>query len=130
MKINELYQQKFEITDAVYQGFIRLFCDRNPLHTDLQFAQSKGFGAEVMHGNILCGFLSFFIGECLPVKNVIIHSQEIKFYLPVYLYDTLELNVEITGFFESVNVYEFKYFFENQENKKVAKGKFQIGILP
>ena len=82
-----------------------------------------------MHGNILNGFLSFFIGERLPTKDVIIHSQEIQFKNAVYLNDELQFNAEVIGIYESVNAIEFKYSFKNKTAKIVAKGKFQIGVL-
>lgn len=99
------------------------------MHTNEQFAISKGFKGMVMHGNILNGFLSYFIGERLPDKNVIIHSQEIQFKNPVYLNDELKFTAIISGIYESVNAIEFKYDFKNADSKTVAKGKIQIGLL-
>lgn len=119
----------FHVTDTVYNGFIAVFKDKNPLHTEDTFAQAKKFDSKVMHGNILNGFLSYFIGECLPIKNVIIQTQEIKFALPVYLNDQLDFHAKIEDVFESVNTYEIKFYFSNANNKKVAKGKIQIGII-
>jgi len=123
------FSHNFVVSDYVYRGFVCLFNDKNPLHTDKAFAQQKGFKAEVMHGNILNGFLSYFIGECLPIKNVIIHSQEIKYYNPVYLNDSLVFCAEVSDVFESVNAIEFKFYFENTDKVKVAKGKIQIGVI-
>ncbi len=125
----QTYTHTFKVTPEVYNGFIGISNDRNPLHTDNAFARSKGFKGEVMHGNILNSFVSYFIGECLPVKNVIIHAQSIKFSLPVYLNDELEFHAEIAGVFESVHTYEFKFYFKNADGKKVAKGEVQIGLL-
>ena len=99
------------------------------MHTDEEFAVNKGFEGRVMHGNILNGFLSNFIGECMPTKDVIIHSQEIQFKNAVYLNDLLQFKAEIIGFYESVNVIEFKFDFRNRDKKIVAKGKIQIGII-
>ena len=82
-----------------------------------------------MHGNILNAFLSYFIGECLPTKDVIIHSQDIQFKNPVYLDDKLNFTASVSGVFESVSAVEFKYFFRNSQSKVVAKGKIQIGII-
>ena len=129
MQSGDVFKQTFLITDDIYQGFILLFNDRNILHTDEAYAQQKGFKRKVMHGNILMGFLSYFVGECLPVKNVIIHAQEIRFVKPVYQNDSLRLEAEISNVFESVNTLEFKFFFQNQENVKVAKGTFQVGLI-
>jgi 3-hydroxybutyryl-CoA dehydratase len=129
MQQGDRYTHIFTVTDGVYEGFISTFSDRNPLHTDGAFAVSKGFKGRVMHGNILNGFLSYFVGECLPVKNVMILAQNIKFSLPVYLNEELELSADITGFFESVKTYELKFYFKNAAGKKVAKGEIQIGLL-
>lgn len=127
-KVGDTFNEEFHVSNEIYAGFIQLFKDKNPLHTDQETAIKKGFKGMVMHGNILNGFLSYFIGECLPTKNVIIHSQEIQFKNAVYKNDFLQFKAEIIGFYESVNAAEFKFEFRNSENKIVAKGKIQIGI--
>jgi 3-hydroxybutyryl-CoA dehydratase len=128
-KAGDTFEQAFTVTGQIYQDFMTTFHDRNPLHTSDKFAKEHGFGACVMHGNILNGFVSFFIGECLPCKNVIIHAQSIEFKNAVYMGDLLVFKAIITEIFESVNAVEFKFFFQNVALKKVAKGKIQIGIL-
>ena len=129
IKIGTKFQQTYDVDKTVYSGFISLFKDNNPLHTEEQFAQEKGFKSKVMHGNILNGFISHFVGECLPLKNVIIHSQEIMYSQPVYLNDKLTLIVDVDDFFESVKTVELKFHFENQDKIKVAKGKLSIGFI-
>lgn len=128
-EIGDKFEEHFIVTDETYQGFIQLFNDKNPLHTNREFALAKGFKDKVMHGNILNGYLSYFIGECLPTKNVIIHLQEIQYKNAVYLNDKLDFTAIVIGIYESVNAIEFKYNFKNAVSKTVAKGKFQIGLL-
>lgn len=123
------YSQQFTVSEAVHRDFVALFGDENPLHTDEVFAKAKGFQGRVMHGNILNGFLSYFIGECMPTKDVIIHSQEIQFKNAVYMGDVLDFSATVEGFYESVNAVEFKFSFKNAASKVVAKGKIQIGLL-
>ena len=129
IKTGDIFTTSFQVTEGIYEGFIKLFNDKNPLHTNEQFAIENGFKGKVMHGNILNGFLSYFIGECLPQKNVIIHSQEIQYKYPVYLNEKLQFSANVSGIFESVNAIEFKFTFKNNESKTIAKGKIQIGIL-
>jgi len=129
MEKGDTFHHRFDVTENVYCGFILLFEDRNPLHCDESFAMQKGFKHVVVHGNILNGFLSHFIGECLPLKNVIIHSQEIRYHAPVYLNEVLDFHAVVSNTSESVNAVEFKYYFENQAKAKVARGKIQIGII-
>jgi len=127
--IDDKFERRFTVSETVYSGFIAIFKDTNPLHTNEAFAIDKGFKGRVMHGNILNGFLSYFIGECLPDKNVIIHSQQIQFKNPVYLNDELLFDAKIINVSESVGAIEFKFTFKNADGKVVAKGEIQIGLL-
>jgi acyl dehydratase len=129
LNINDVFTKSFVVSPKVYDGFIAAFNDKNPLHTDKDFAVSKGFKGKVMHGNILNGFVSYFIGECLPIKNVIIHSQQIQYKNPVYLNDEIIFEAYIDDIYESVNAIGFKFTFKNSESKIVAKGQIQIGLL-
>jgi 3-hydroxybutyryl-CoA dehydratase len=129
LKLGQIFTEKFVITQNIYERFIELFNDKNPLHTSESFAKEFGFSSKVMHGNILNGFLSYFIGECLPFKNIIIHNQSISYNNPVFLNDELNLTVTVNEIFESVNAVEFKFSFSNNLNQRIAKGKFQIGVL-
>ena len=123
------FTRSFTVTEAVHAGFIQLFNDRHPYHTDDTAARSRGFRGKIMHGNILSGFLSFFVGECLPIKTVVIQSQEINFHRPFYLHDALTLHAEVIDVYESVRTIEFRFFFENQDKLKIAKGRLNIGYL-
>ncbi len=123
------FTHEFVVSEMVYSGFIQTFNDRNPYHVSDDAARAKGFAGKIMHGNILNGFISYFVGECLPVKTVVIQSQEIKFHKPVYLNDTVTLHAEIADFHESVKTAEISFQFINQNNVKVARGKLFVGLL-
>jgi 3-hydroxybutyryl-CoA dehydratase len=127
--VGDSYSKEFVITSKIYQGFLNTFKDYNPLHTDLEFANKKGFKDVVMHGNILNGFLSFFIGECLPIKDVILIKQEINYRNPFFINDSLDLSVVIKEYFESVGLVTFKYNFRNQDQLKIANGMIQIKLI-
>jgi len=75
--------------------------------------------------NIYKGFISIFKDK----KNVIIHTQEIKYHRPVYINDKLSFYAEVMNMFDELNVIEIKFFFNNQDCLKVASGKFQIGVI-
>jgi len=127
--LNDSYSQQFIITQEVYHHFQMCSGDYNPLHTDAAFAKEKGFPERVMYGNILNVFISCFIGEKLPTKNVIIHSQEIAFKNPIFMNEVLDFKATVSGIFESVHAVEFKYKFIKSNGKIAAKGLIQIGLL-
>jgi acyl dehydratase len=128
MEIGLKIEYKFEVTELTYKGFQSIFLDQNILHTNSEYAKSKGFENKVMYGNILNGFVSYFVGELLPDKNVIIQKQETSFHKPVYMEDSLDFEASLVEYFESVNSYIFKYKFKH-ERGIVAKGKVQIGLI-
>ena len=123
------YQHKFVVSQAVYDGFQQCSGDFNPLHTQEAFAKSKGFTECVMYGNILNGFVSYFIGMLLPTPDVIIHSQDIMFKNPVFLNDELDFTAKVEDISEVVNTVIFKYAFRNAAGKLVARGHVQIGVI-
>lgn len=123
------YQHKFVVTQAVYDGFQQCSGDLNPLHTQEAFAKSKGFPECVMYGNVLNGFVSYFIGMLLPTPDVIIHSQDIIFKNPVFLNDELDFTAKVEDISEVVNTVIFKYVFRNAAGKLVARGHVQIGVI-
>ena len=125
---NEFYAT-YRVTEEIYNGFIKTFEDKNPLHTNEGFAKEKNFAGKVMHGAILAGFLSHFIGELLPVKNVLVQTYQLHFLKPVYLEDLLNFKAIIAGVFDSVNTIEFKFTFSISPNTIVAKGKILISLI-
>jgi 3-hydroxybutyryl-CoA dehydratase len=129
MQKGDTFHLQFEVSDRIYTGFTELFRDKNPLHMDDGYAREHGFRERVMYGNILNGFISYFIGECLPVRNVVLVSQDIKYANPVYRGDVLAFDAVIEDVFDSVGIAEFKYTFASSGGVKVAKGTIQVRIL-
>ena len=123
------YHHLFVVTQEVYDAFQKCSSDRNPLHTDQEFARSKGFPECVMYGNILNGFVSYFIGMLLPSPDVIIHSQDIAYKNPVFMGDELDFTAKVEDISEAVKAVMFKFAFRNQRGKIVAKGHVQIGVI-
>ena len=128
VKEGDEFIHEFKITSEITDLFIKLSQDRNPLHVDVNFSISKGFKSKVVHGNIQNCFLSYFVGEIFPIKNVVILSQKIKFKNPVYENETLFFESKIVNFVESIKVYELKFKFSNSYNT-VSQGIIMIKVI-
>jgi 3-hydroxybutyryl-CoA dehydratase len=128
MKINDVYESHYVVTERVYNSFVETFGDINPVHVDPEVARKKGFRDTLMHGAIMAGFLSNFIGTVLPEENTVEHSCELQFVNPVYLNDKLTLRATVVDYYESVNDYELKYRFYNEAGQVVTRGTLHIGI--
>jgi len=128
-KKGDKFQHTFIVTEEIQLGFQNLFKDNNPLHLDTSYAKKKGYREKVVFGNILNGFISYFVNSCLPTNQVILFSQNIKYSNPAYLNEILFLFVEVADIFKSVKMFELKYRFENEDKLKVASGSVQIGLI-
>ena len=122
------FNHKFKVTKETSDLFINLSQDRNPLHIDDNFSISKGFKSKVIHGNIQNWFLSYFVGEIFPVKEVMILSQSIKYKNPVYENETLSFEAKVINYVESLKVFEFNFKFKNSISI-VSQGSLMIKII-
>lgn len=119
----------FVVTERVYRLFQECSNDLNPLHVNDGYSKSHGFRECVMYGNILNAFISYAIGMELPTKDVILLTQSIQYKKPVYLNDSLIMELRTESFSEAGNSVTFKYKFSNNNKIIVAKGDIMIGLI-
>lgn len=128
-KVGDKFEYSFGVTESTYLHFQEMTSDKNPLHVDEEFAKQKGFRERVMYGNILNGFVSYFIGMGLPSKDVMLLSQSINWKKPVYMNDKVDFEAKVSEVSEAVSMVEFKYKFRNQDKVLVASGNIQIKVF-
>ena len=84
-------QHSYDLSPAVYEAFLSAFDDRSPIHVDADYARAAGFSDCVMHGAILNGFLSHFVGMVFPGRRALLLSADIRYLAPSYLGDKINL---------------------------------------
>lgn len=127
-KVGQSWNHEWHISDKVYQQFLMLSNDYSPMHTNSNYAKSNGYKDKIVHGNILSCFISFFIGELLPIKNVVIIRQNIKYENALYINDFVKLEVVLSKFSESVNFIQFEFQFKKND-VCIASGNIHTIIL-
>ncbi|MBC8530720.1 MaoC/PaaZ C-terminal domain-containing protein [Gehongia tenuis] len=118
----------FSITPKMMDQFREITGDENPLHRDTAYANEHGFAERVVYGMLTASFLSTLAGVYLPGERSLIHSVEVKFVAPVLVGDGLVLRGEITAINEQFSFIEISLSIYNQNNKKVCRGKMQVGV--
>src|ERR1017187_2791165 len=121
------FRHRYVIGEDVYQRFLDLFGDASPLHVDDQVAISCGFSAKLMHGAILNGFISNFVGMNFPGKRTLELGVEIHFVKPTYVNDVLELEAIVKERLESRQVVVLQFRFQ-REATMVANGRVTVMI--
>lgn len=117
------------VTEEMMRSFLELSGDENPLHNDEEFAKSQGYDSKVVYGLLTTSFISKLVGVLLPGKYCLLQGIDIKFVKPVYVGDILLVRGVVDELHESVKRLTVKVEVINQDEKKVVKGKVEVGFL-
>ena len=121
------FSRQYVISEDVYQRFLDLFGDASPLHVDDQVARSCGFSEKLMHGAILNGFISNFVGMNFPGKRTLELGVEIHFVKPTYVGDVVVLEATVKERLESRRVVVLQFRFR-RDTTMVANGRVTVMI--
>ena len=125
-------QEEFEvkITQKMQDDFKNNIGDINPMHSDKEFAKTKGFDDVLVFGMLTASFFSTLVGVYLPGKNCLFQEcKDIRFHSPVFVGDTLKISGEVIEIDERFGRITVKATIRNQENKKVCAGKLIAGVM-
>ena len=117
------------ITETMMSDFKKNTGDKNPLHTDADYAYNLGYSGCVVYGMLTASFISTLGGVYLPGRYCLIHSVESKFLKPVFVGDKLNISGTVEELHESVCQASIKVLITNQKQEKVLKGKLKVGVL-
>ncbi len=129
INLNQEESFSVSVTEEMMNKFLDITGDINPLHTDIEFAKSKGYNNKVVYGMLTSSFLSTLAGVYLPGKNSLIQSVETLFKKPVFPGDTLLIKGQVVEKFDNINRITVKVTITNDRNEKVCRGTMQIGVL-
>ena len=117
------------VTEEMMKSFLELSGDENPLHNDEEFAKSQDYDSKVVYGLLTTSFISTLVGVLLPGKYCLLQGIDLKYAKPVYVGDILIVRGVVDELHESVKRLTVKVEVINQDEKKVVKGKVEIGFL-
>ena len=118
----------FKATNEMMQSFVEISGDVNPVHTDSNYATSRGFDGMVVYGGILVAQISRMVGMHLPGRDSLWNSLNIQFAHPLLVGQTAELEARVEHISEATSSIEFKFKITSQ-GKKLAKGSAGVQIL-
>jgi acyl dehydratase len=132
----------FTITKKMHDDFVSLSRSNNPLHTDDDYAKSKGYKERIGYGFLTSALMSRMVGEEIPGYYGRCNGMNVDFHNPVYIGDTLKytgklvkvrksikqiyIDVEITRI-DSI-VEDMDYSGDGVNNILIAKGQMKAGV--
>lgn len=122
---------RIDLTDEKVRAFRAITGDKNPLHTDVEYAKSKNYNDKVVYGMLTASFLSTLAGMYLPGKYSLIHSVEVKFPKALYASEGNNLTVhgKVLEKVDRFNLLILKVSIENSVGEKVCRGTMKVGVV-
>jgi 3-hydroxybutyryl-CoA dehydratase len=125
----DTFEQSYVIDKEVYEHFLAAFHDRSPVHVDEAYAHTRGFAGRVMHGTILNGFVSQFVGMHVPGRPALLLSVDLQYTAPCYLGDRLTLRARLAQKVDTLQAIVLHLQFHNvTQNVIAARGRAQVQI--
>jgi 3-hydroxybutyryl-CoA dehydratase len=90
-KLGQEYRESIRITQEHILAFAQVSGDQNPLHVDTDFASKSIFGKPIAHGMYGVSLISAALGMRFPGFGTIYMGQEVKFFKPIFIDETVEL---------------------------------------
>lgn len=124
--------QKATYTKTCTEDDIKLFAtvsgDVNPVHLDAEFAEGTVFKQRIAHGMYTGALVSAALALELPGPGTIYMGQELKFKAPVFIGDTITVELEVESVREDKAIVGLLCTCtkDDEENTVVAAGKATV----
>lgn len=113
------------VSETDVYNFAGICGDFNPIHINKIYAENSMFGRQVVQGALLNSFISAVLGMYMPGPGTIYISQESRFVKPVYIGDTVTVNVTIMSI-DNNTLMKTEIF--NQRNECVLTGTAKVKL--
>ena len=115
------------ITDEKIRAFATISEDYNPIHLDEEYAKNSKFGRRIAHGAMVTSFFSALFAMELPGAGSIYVSQNTQFKKPIFLDDTVLVEIEVIN----IDIERKRVYFNTTcfvKDAEVLSGKAEIYI--
>jgi 3-hydroxybutyryl-CoA dehydratase len=114
------------VIESMVNAFAKISGDYNPLHMDVNYAQTTKFEKKVCHGLLLASFFSQLIGMYLPGKNALYLSQTLNFISPCYVNDKIIIKGEVLKKSLSTKILTLKTEIFDIMNNCIVDGEAKV----
>ena len=118
----------FKPTNEMMRLFVEISGDVSPVHTDSNYATSRGFDGVVVYGGILVAQISRMVGMHLPGHDALSRGLNIHYVHPLLVGQQAELEARVAHISEATSSIELKFKITSQ-GKTLAKGSAGVQIL-
>lgn len=116
-----------QVTDKMVHQFGEMCGDMNPMHFDEEYAKKTRFGRRIAHGMIVGALFSRALNENMGEGGIYL-SQSMKFLSPVYINDTVAIEMTVTAMRKEKGIATVETLAKNQNGDICVKGEAVVMI--
>lgn len=90
IEVNQVYTHDFKFSQNEVNQFAEVTGDKNPVHTNAEYAATTMFKRPIMHGMLSASLFSKVFGTLFPGEGTIYLKQSLNFLKPMYVDTTYE----------------------------------------
>lgn len=110
------------ITDEMVRKFADMSGDHNPIHLDEEYAAKTRYKRRIAHGMICGALISRALAHELGLGGIYL-SQNLKFIHPVFIGDTIDVELKVLAVRESKGIGTIETNCRNQNGELCVKGE-------
>ncbi len=123
LQVGQIECLEFEVTPSAVEAFSSLSGDISPVHTNTNYACSKGFSGRIAHGLLIGAYVSALVGTKLPGKHGILQSCDLEFRAPLVPPDHIEVAGEVINISIGTGQIVLKISVRTRAGSLLATGK-------
>lgn len=116
-----------QVTEKMVHQFAEMSGDFNPIHFDEAYAKTTRFGQRIAHGMIVGALFSRALNENMGEGGIYL-SQTLKFLSPVYINDTVTIEMHVTGMRKEKGIASVETIAKNQKGDICVKGEAVVMV--
>lgn len=116
-----------QVTDKMVHQFGEMCGDMNPIHFDEDYAKTTRFGRRIAHGMIVGALFSRALNENMGEGGIYL-SQSMKFLSPVYINDTVAIEMTVTAMRKEKGIATVETLAKNQNGDICVKGEAVVMV--
>jgi len=90
ISVNQIFSHDFSFSQRDVNQFAEVTGDKNPVHTNAEYAVTTIFKRPIMHGMLSASLFSKVFGTLFPGEGTIYLKQSLNFLKPMYVDITYE----------------------------------------
>lgn len=123
-----VFSEEITLSPELVEKFAEFSGDRNPVHLEADAARQYGFARPFAHGAIQSAVVSKLIGMKVPGPGAVWMSQSMEWFKPVFVGDTIRVEVEIESASAGAEVLTLALRALNQSNDRVMQGSAKVKV--